>query len=142
MVVRAQGRPDGDRLPAVGLPPHPGRSHGGAAVRWIEDGALLAVTTWGSSSHPVVPRTVRVADGELTLTLTQRRGAPPPPGFADVMSADLAAHTTLIEPPAGLDPRARTAVHLGDQLLELPPAGTPLSLRVPLRPGRPGPPPV
>ena len=140
-MVRAQGRPDGDRLPVVGLPPFPGRSGGGPGVRWVEDGTLLAVTTWGSSSHPVAPRTARVSDGELTLTLgapgsrsdTRDLGAP--------MTADAAAYTTLVEPPAGLDPHAHTRVHLDGLVLDLPPAGTPLAPRIELRPMRTTPPP-
>ncbi|MCZ2824999.1 MULTISPECIES: hypothetical protein [unclassified Modestobacter] len=120
-VVRAQGRPDGRDLPVIGAPPHPGDHHPGFGVRWVEGGALLAVTTWGSSSHPTVPRTARVQDGELTLTIGRRETAPLPPGSVDVMTADLASHTTLIEPPAGLDPHTRTRVHVGEQTVELPP---------------------
>ena len=137
-VVRAQGRPDGDRLPAVARPPHPGRGDGGVGVRWVEGGALLAVTTWGSSSSPTVPRAVRVADGELTLTLGT--SGPREPTSAP-RTADLTAYTTLIDPPAGLDPHAHTRVHLGDGVLDLPPAGTPLAPTLRVRPLPPTPPP-
>jgi hypothetical protein len=136
VVVRAQGRSDGRALPVVGVPPHPGEEHPGFAVRWVEDGALLAVTTWGSSSHPTMPRAARVQDGELTLTIGRRETAPLPPGSVDVMTADLASHTTLIEPPAGLDPHTPTRVRVGEQTVELPPAGAPLP---PPRPATPQP---
>ncbi|MCZ2814551.1 hypothetical protein [Modestobacter sp. VKM Ac-2984] len=135
VVVRAQGRPDGGELPVIGLPPRPGERHPGVGVRWVEAGALLAVTTWGSSSHPTVPRAARVQDGELTLTIGRRESAPLPPGSVDVMTADLASHTTVIEPPAGLDPHTPTRVHVGEQVVELPPAGTPLPPPVQLRSG-------
>ena len=133
-MVRAQGRPDGDRLPIAGVPPFPGRSGGGPGIRWVEDGTLLAVTTWGSSSHPVAPRTARVSDGQLTLTLgapgnrsgTRDRGGP--------MTADMAAYTTLVEPLAGLDPHVHTRVLLGGRVVDLPPAGTPLAPRIEVRP--------
>ncbi|WP_164703106.1 hypothetical protein, partial [Modestobacter sp. KNN46-3] len=70
------------------------------------------MTTWGSSSHPTMPRAARVQDGELTLTIGRRETAPLPPGSVDVMTADLASHTTLIEPPAGLDPHTPTRVRV------------------------------
>lgn len=140
VVVRAQGRPDGDRLPLVGLPPHPGRSDVGLGIRWVEDGTLLAVTTWGSSSHPAVPLGARVQDGGLTLTLGRREAAPLPPGHVDVMTADLAAHTTLIDPPAGLDPHTSTRVQVGGQVVELPPAGTRLPPTPQVRPAPSQPP--
>ena len=146
LVVRSQGRPDGDRLPVVGLPPYPGRDDGGTGVRWVADGTLLAVTTWGSSSHPSVPRTVRVADGELTLTVgaaeTRTGSGTGDPGVEIAMSADMAAYTTIVEPPAGLDPHAHTRVHLGGLVLDLPPTGTPLAPRIELRPMPAGPPPL
>jgi len=116
--IRAQGRPDGVRLPVIGGPPQPGRSHSGVGVRWIEEGALLAVTTWGSSSHPLVPRTARLDGGELVLTFARRGIATGP------MTADLAAYTSLIEPPAGLAPGAPTRVRIGDRVLDLLPSGT------------------
>ena len=149
-VVRAEGRPDGGRLPVVGLPPHPARDDGGVGLAWVEGGTLLAVTTWGSRTHPRVPRTVRVADGELTLTLGERLpsaqdvGAAPTAdgaGPTAVMSADIAGHTTLIEPPEGLDPDGHTRVHLGGLHLDLPPAGTPLAPAVRVRPMPATPPP-
>ena len=57
------------------------------------------------------------------------------------MTADLAAYTTLVEPPAGLDPHAHTRVHLHGLVLDLPPAGTPLAPRIELRPMPATPPP-
>ncbi|MCZ2837528.1 hypothetical protein [Modestobacter sp. VKM Ac-2985] len=135
VVVRAQGRPDGRELPVIGALPYPGEHHPGVGVRWVEDGALLAVTTWGSSSHPTVPRAARVQDGELTLTIGRRETAPLPPGSVDVMTADLASYTTLIEPPTGLDLHSTTRVHVGDQVVELLPAGTPPPPPIPLLSG-------
>jgi hypothetical protein len=140
LVVRAQGRPDGDRLPIAGVPPFPGRSGGGPGVRWVEDGTLLAVTTWGSSSHPVVPRTGWVSDGELTLTLAAPGDRSGTPDLGGPMTADTAACTTLVEPPAGLDPGVHTRVLLGGRVVDLPPAGTPPAPRIELRP-MPGTPP-
>lgn len=121
----------------VGLPPHPGQPHPGFGVRWAEDGTLLAVTTWGSSSHPTVPHTAHVHDGELTLTIGRRETTPLAPGLVEVMTADLAAHTTLIDPPPGLDPHTPTRVHVGEEVVDLPPAGTP-----PPPPVHPGPVPL
>ena len=57
------------------------------------------------------------------------------------MTADLAAYTTLVEPPAGLDPHAHTRVHLHGLVLDLPPVGTPLTSGVELRPMPATPPP-
>ena len=139
VVIRAQGRPDGVGLPVVGVPPQPGRSSSGVGVRWIEDGALLAVTTWGSSTHPTVPRTVGVRNGELTLTLGPREteARTLPPGVVAAMSLDLGAYTTLLEPPTGLDPCSPTRVHVGEQVGELSaaaPLPPPVHLRPPARP--------
>ena len=113
--------------PPVGPPPSPGQRHPGVAVAWVEDGTRLAVTTWGSSSSPSVPSDAQVADGELVLTVGRRGTAPPPPGVTQAMSADLAACTTVIEPPAGLDPLVPTRVRVGDVVLELPAAGPPFA---------------
>lgn len=120
VVARAQGRSDGRELPVVGLPPYPGEHHPGFGVRWVEDGALLAVSTWGSSSLPTVPRTVRTDGDDVVLTVG--------PGDPDVTiaTADVAPYTTLIEPPAGLVPHSTARVHVGEQVVELAPAGTPL----------------
>ena len=107
----------------VGRPPYPGQQYPGFDVRWVEDGARLAVTTWGSSSHPTVPRTAHVADGELVLTIGPREPAPP---SAALRTADLAACTALIEPPAGLDPGTPTRVHVGEHVVALPAAEPPV----------------
>ncbi|MCZ2820128.1 hypothetical protein O2V63_07300 [Modestobacter sp. VKM Ac-2977] len=125
VVIRAQGRPDGGRIPVLSAPPHPGQPYPSLGIRWVEDGAVLGVTTWGSSSHPSLPRTARVSEGELTLTFGPLQDATSPPGSVDVMTNDVAAYTTLIEPPAGLAPSTPTRVHVGDEVVELPPAGTP-----------------
>ncbi|WP_222193703.1 hypothetical protein [Modestobacter italicus] len=117
-VVRAAGRPGDGRLPLVGTPPHPGRPWPGVGVWWLPDATALAVTTWGSSSHPRSPRTARVEGGELVLTIEHRQATGP-------MTADLAPHTTVIEPPAGLDPTTPTRVRIGELVLDLPPAGGP-----------------
>ena len=134
------GRADGRELPVVGLPPFPGARHPGFGVRWSEDGAVLAVTTWGSSSHPAVPRTARVSEGELTLTFGPLQDATSPPGSVDVATNDMAAYTALIEPPAGLAPSTPTRVHVGDEVVELLPVGTPLPPPIPLWPARARPP--
>jgi hypothetical protein len=57
------------------------------------------------------------------------------------MTADMAAYTTLVEPPAGLDPHVHTRVLLGGRVVDLPPAGTPLAPRIELRPMPATPPP-
>ena len=114
VVVRAKGRPDGVLLPVVGSPPYPGQAHSGVGLCWVDDGALLAVTTWGSSSNPTVPRTALVDDAGLTLTFADEHPD------AEVRSADLAAYTTLVEPPAGVDPRSPTRVRIGEREVDLP----------------------
>ena len=95
VVVVDEGRPDGRRR-IVGPPP-PGRAHLGLAIAWVDDGAHLAVTTFGSSTAPTLPTTIEVNGQRVTLTLELRNpdGAP--------MSADISPYVTVIEVPSGLD---------------------------------------
>jgi len=101
--------------PPVGHPPYPGQAHPGVAVAWSEEDARLVVTTWGSSSNPTVPSGAQLVDGVLVLTLGRRAAGTGP------MTADLAAHTTLIEPPAGLAPGAPARVRVGELEVALRP---------------------
>jgi hypothetical protein len=45
VIIRAQGSRDGDQLPLVGSATYPRRPDGGVGVWWVQDGALIAVTT-------------------------------------------------------------------------------------------------
>ena len=116
VVVVDEGGPDGQLRRMAGLPPRPGPAGpSGPPIAWVDDGALLAITTWGSSSAPSVPTTFEVEAGRLTLELDVRD-----PGGGPI-SADLSAYVTVIERPPGLDPRMQTVVHLGGRAFELPP---------------------
>jgi hypothetical protein len=118
VVIVDEGGPDGGRRRISGLPPAPGPAVSGPSsppIAWVDDGALLAITTWGSSSAPSVPTTFEVEGEHLTLGLEVRK-----PGGGAV-SADLSAYVTVIETPPGLDPRMHTVVHLGGRAFDLPP---------------------
>lgn len=64
-----EGRPDPLRRPSSGLPPGPGTSARSVPpVRWMDDGARLAITIWGSSRAPTVVTGARVEGQRLSLT--------------------------------------------------------------------------
>jgi hypothetical protein len=63
-----------------------------------------------------VPTAAHVDGQRLTLTVTLRH-----PG-AGPITADMSPYVTVIETPPGLNPRARTVVHLHGQDYDLPPA--------------------
>lgn len=104
VVVIDEGKPD-DRRRIEGPPP-PGRRHQGLAIAWVDDGAHLAVTTFGSSTAPTVPTTIEVHGQRLTLTLADRN-----PGGGP-RSADYSAYVTVIEAPPGLDRLAPLVAHV------------------------------
>ena len=104
VVVIDEGKPD-DRRRIVGPPP-PGHRHQGLAIAWVDDGAHLAVTTFGSSTAPTVPTTIEVHGQRLTLTLADRN-----PGGGP-MSADYRAYVTVIEAPPELDRLTPVVAHV------------------------------
>ena len=114
-----EGHPAAGRRPLVGLPPRPGppTADDGVPAVWVDGGAGLAITTWGSSSAPSVPIDVVVDAGRLTVTLGARHGG------AGVASLDLAAYVTVIETPAGLDPHNRRVLRIHGRDHDLPPVG-------------------
>ncbi|WP_456599347.1 hypothetical protein [Blastococcus sp. SYSU DS0616] len=117
-VVVDEGRPDGARRPLAGSQPGPGRGfpdRTAAPAVWVDGGAGLAITTWGSSSVPGVPVDVEVEGGCLTVSVAVREGG------AGVVSADLAAYVTVIETPAGLDPQGWTVLRIHGRDHDLPP---------------------
>ena len=130
-VVVDEGRPDGARGPLAGPPPSPGRGfpdRAAAPAVWVDGGARLAITTWGSSSAPGVPVDVEVEGGRLTVSVAVRD-----PG-GGVVSADLAAYVTVIETPAGLDPHGWTGLRIHGRDHDLPPVGAARPPRLTLRP--------
>jgi hypothetical protein len=115
VIVVDEGRSDGQRRRLAGLPPRPGIAPVGLALAWIDNGARLAITTWGSSSAPSVPTTFEVEGQRLTLILACRN-----PGGGPI-SADLSPYVTVIDAPPGLDPLAHAVVHSGGRDYDLPP---------------------
>lgn len=104
VVVVDEGTPDGDRR-IVGPPP-PGRPHRGLAIAWVDEGAHLAVTTFGSGQAPTVPTTMEVHGQRLTLTLEYRY-----PGGGPV-TANIKPYVTVIEAPPELDRLAPVVAHV------------------------------
>jgi hypothetical protein len=69
------------------------------SVAWVDDGRYLGVVTYGSSSCPSGPHGIDVvADQEIAISLG--------PLFPDqnVCTADISAHVTVVELPAGVTP--------------------------------------
>lgn len=119
LVVLDEGPPDGARRPLAGaMTIRPGRGpiRSGCPVAWLDGGAGMAVTTWGSSSNPTVPTDAEVDGQHLALSLTWRHPE------RTVVTADHAAYVTVVETPAGLDPRAPVVVAVGEREYRLPPA--------------------
>ncbi|MGY2076697.1 hypothetical protein [Blastococcus sp. SYSU DS0828] len=135
-VVVDEGRPDGARRPLAGSQPGPGRGspdRTAAPAVWVDGGARLAITTWGSSSAPGMPVDVEVEGGRLTVSVAVRDSG------GGAMSADLAAHVTVIETPAGLDPHDWTVLRIHGRDHDLPPVGAAPPPRLTLRPAGPNP---
>ena len=72
------------------------------SVAWVAEGHYLAVVTWGSGSCPSGPHGIEVApDQEVEIRLRRRFSA------ADVCSADMSGHVTVVQRPQGITPPSR-----------------------------------
>ena len=75
----------------------------------LEEGDRLAVTTWGSSSHPAVPVRLVVRDRRTVELHLQRSQAPGP------VTADMAATTSVVAlDPEQVEGAGPLTVHLHD----------------------------
>lgn len=79
---------------------------------WLDNGRMIAVITWGSSSVDCTPQAADVtADGQnVTVTMAEPEGTVP-------CTADFTARATPVALPAGVDPTKEitVTVAMGDQ---------------------------
>ncbi|HMQ66233.1 MAG TPA: hypothetical protein PJ992_08075 [Arachnia sp.] len=68
-----------------------------ADAAWLDDGRLLGVVTWGSSSCVPVAEAATASGQEITVALTDPEGRP--------CTKDLAPRASLVGVPAGVNPR-------------------------------------
>ena len=86
----------------------------GVRVGWLDDGALIALTTYGSSSCPVPPDALAVSEPDaLTITLGS--------SFGLFCTADMHATTYEIPTPTEVDTFSQVQVDVDGLALELPP---------------------
>ena len=82
---------------------------------WLDNGRMIAVITWGSSSVDCAPQAADVtADGQnITVKMAE-------PDGAIACTADFTARATPVALPAGVDPtkEINVAVAMGDQLFD------------------------
>jgi hypothetical protein len=79
-------------------------------LSWLSDGRL-AVTTWGSSSCPMIPDRVLEEAGEVVLVV---EAAP-----ADACTDDLGPTTSVIEVPVGWSAYAEVTGELSEEIWSL-----------------------
>lgn len=91
-----------------------------AGVGWSSDGATLYVTTFGSSSCPLVPTDLTAGGGTITIEVTMTGGA--------VCTMDFVPSTTAIDAPEGIPTTEAHTVTIDDVgSTELPAAADPIA---------------
>lgn len=110
-VTFVRGLPDGTDQPADAV----------AGVGWSSDGTQLFVTTFGSSTCPLVATGLEADGTGVTVELTQAGGA--------VCTMDLAPATTTLDAPSGVSTTAETPVTIGELgSASVPAAASPVAM--------------
>lgn len=114
---RQPGTPTASMQPPV-TPPSDATGAPAPGIAWVNNGQYLAVTTYGSSSCPDGPESIRVvADQEIEVGLG---GLFPD---SDVCTADLGPYVTVVKLPQGVTPTKPLTAHFGKRQATLPAAG-------------------